>query len=29
MKTLAEFKRVLAEPDTKLTTIKYLDGKTG
>ena len=29
MKTLAEFKRVLAKPDTTLTTIKYLDGKTG
>jgi ribosomal protein L11 len=29
MKTLAEFKRVLAKPDTTLTIIKYLDIKTG
>jgi hypothetical protein len=29
MKTLAEFKRVLAEPDTTLTIIKYLNTKTG
>lgn len=29
MKTLAEFKRVLAKPNTTLKTIKYLDAKTG
>lgn len=29
MRTLAEFKRALAEPNITLTTIKYLDGKTG